>query len=1167
MIERGPSRDRDHGNKGEPNSFLSGGPMCCSNCKSDNPAGKRFCGDCGAALVKRCPKCSSENPPANRFCGECGTQLDESVKPRENGSAGERRHLTVLFCDLVGSTGLSAQLDPEEWRSILDRYHRSASEAIVRFGGHVAHYFGDGVMAYFGYPKAHDNDAERAARAGLAILDAITALGGGLKLSARVGIDSGPVVVAASAGNDTDVFGDTPNIAARVQAAGEPNTVLVTSHTYRLLSGLFAVENWGSQQLKGIERPLQLYRVLRPSGARGRLEAVATSHGLTPFVGREDELRILMDRWERARNGEGQVVTIIGEAGIGKSRLVHRFRELVATCSHTWLEGSAAPFFQNTPFHAVAEMLRESLKWEQRSAALEAWLENIAAIEHDALQPGPSLKLPSKSISAPSTLTSEEQRKQLLRTVVAWTVAAANAQPLIIVTEDLHWADPSTLDLIQLLVEQAATVKLLLLYTARPEFRVPWPLRAHHTQISLNRLAARDVRAMIKEVAARKGLVEQAVAAVVDRTGGVPLFVEELTRALLESGNAQPAARTIPVTLHDSLMARLDRLGPAKEVAQIAAVIGADFSYELLHAVHPVPEADLQHALRTLADAELVYVRGLAPDASYTFKHALVRDAAYEALLKSRRKEWHLRVARAIEEKFPPTKKAHPEVVAYHWIEAGDLGDSGKAIDYSILAGDAALQTFAYEEAASHWRAALALMEANDITDARRADLLRNLGVMTFNTSNYSEGIEYLEASLKVAAKLKDDRLAGLALTELGFARGGKGFGLHVNISLALEHFEKSQALLANKREPQTLANVYLGMARTAFAVQNTERGLHAARLVLSLSEQLQDDALWNLAAVQCANHLMVLGQHSEAAPLLLRVEQAALRIRDPEQSRGLLWSVGLQYMLMRDPLEARRIFLLAVQRPGISAHQRQHDSQFLALVEMFMGNLEEARELANRSAMTAQFRSQIAFRSGEFDAARQMQLEHLEYSRKVGDRWNECNALCHLLHVLFTIGDYEAAEAALAQTLQAYRPEHRYWEMRTRPQAALLALELGQYDDVMEHLDVCRLILKAGENWRGLEAFVQRAEGLAQAAGIGKLEDAEKALEKANSIFKRYSLPFEIADTFHLWGRALVKAGQHTRALEKLDTAVEFYGRHGAGPVWIDKVMDDRRRMLDSSK
>jgi hypothetical protein len=464
------------------------------------------------------------------------------------------RHAAVLV--LVGP-------NPEEWREMVACYQRAAAEAITRFGGHVAKYLGDGVMAFFGYPEAHDNDAERAARAALAIIDAMAKLNeqpGRPTLAARVGIDSGSVVVGVGAGKDADVFGDAPNIAARVQEAAAPGTVLMTEDTHQLVSGLFVVEARGTTALKGIERPVQLYRVVQPSGVRGRLEAAAAARGLTPFVGREDELRSLINRWERVLDGEGQVALIIGEAGIGKSRLVQRFHEQIAGTPHTWVETAAGAFFQNTPFYPVAEMLKHALTRRGNQPADQQVVQLESALDLAGLKPAeaipllaPLLDLPLPTKYPPSPLSPEQQRRRLLVTLIELALGMARVQPTVISTEDLHWADPSTLELIQLLVEQGARARLLLLYTARPEFHAQWPPRAHHAQITLNRLSSRNVRTMVGQVAARAALTEETIAAMVERTGGVPLFVEELTRAVLESGDAKLTGREIPVTLHDSL--------------------------------------------------------------------------------------------------------------------------------------------------------------------------------------------------------------------------------------------------------------------------------------------------------------------------------------------------------------------------------------------------------------------------------------------------------------------------------------------------------------------------------------------------------------------------------------------------------------------------------------
>ncbi|HJU09893.1 MAG TPA: AAA family ATPase, partial [Candidatus Binataceae bacterium] len=655
----------------------------------------------------------SQAAAADRQSAE--TQSD-FVAPLSVRDSGERRHLTVLFCDLVNSTGLSTDLDPEEWREILVSYQRHAANEIERFGGHVAHYLGDGVIAYFGWPAARDDDVERAVRAGLAILDAISKFETApchSKLAARVGIDSGVVVIGDGTGIGADVYGEAPNMAARVQSAADSGTLLITETVHRLISGLFVVEERGPQQLKGIAQPVELYRVIRPSGVRGRL-AAESARGLTPFIGREEELRLLMNRWRRAIDGEGQVSLIVGEPGIGKSRLVQRFHQQIADQSHVWLASGAVPIFQNTPFYAANHMLQQSFQLEsedsaeQKLAGLEASLASAGVNREAVPLVARLLELPIEGRYPPSLLPPDQQRKRLLAALVACVFAAARTQPLVIVTEDLHWADPSTLELIRLLVEQAATARVLLLYTARPEFSPSWPLRAHHTQIMLNRLDGHDAREMIGKVAPPNVLAAQTIDTLIERTSGVPLFIEELTRAVLENGNAKLGEREIPVTLHDSLMARMDRLGAAKEVLQIGAVMGRKFTYELLQAVCMHGNEELQQALNALADAEMLYVRGVAPDAIYEFKHALIRDAAYDIMLKSRRKDLHRLIAETINQKFPALSASEPEILAHHWTEAGE---TEQAIIAWSRVGKAAEAGNAFVEASQSFQKALDLIK------------------------------------------------------------------------------------------------------------------------------------------------------------------------------------------------------------------------------------------------------------------------------------------------------------------------------------------------------------------------------------------------------------------------------------------------------------------------
>ncbi len=644
-----------------------------------------------------------------------------SPSPSTSGADAERRPITVMFCDLVGSTGLAARLDAEDWRNLVGAYLDEASAAVTGLGGHVLKKLGDGLMALFGYPQAQENDAERAVRAALAIqraladLNARNAKTGAPELAARIGLDMGPVVVDAAG----EVFGDAPNVAARVQSAAEPGTVLVSAAVQRQTAGLFVAEDKGAHELKGVPAPVTLYRIVRASGA-GRRGGART---LTPLVGREDELAQIMRRWSRALAGEGQFVQIVGEPGIGKSRLIEEFRAKLAETPHTWVEWAASQLLQNTPLHPLAEWGRlryggADASDEQKLADLENTLRLIGL---DAAEYAPLLA-PLFDVALPedraANFAPEELRRRQLAAMTALFLAGARSQPVVLAFEDLHWADPTSLDLLRALVERGAQAPLLIVATTRPEFRPDWSLRSHHSIISLAPLDRAQVRKMVGEIASRHALSDEMIDGVGERTGGVPLFVEEVTRLLLER-DAQGGAQAIPPTLHQSLAARLDRLGEAREVAQIGAVLGRDFSYALLAAVAAVDDRGaavaalselgyndpaLQSALDRLVGADLVYAEGAPPEATYRFKHALIRDAAYDSLLRSRRQALHRRAAEALRE-----ANAEPEAIAHHFTEAG-LEDL--AIEWWGKAGDQALRRSAFQEAIAHLGKAIAMADA-----------------------------------------------------------------------------------------------------------------------------------------------------------------------------------------------------------------------------------------------------------------------------------------------------------------------------------------------------------------------------------------------------------------------------------------------------------------------
>jgi class 3 adenylate cyclase/tetratricopeptide (TPR) repeat protein len=630
----------------------------------------------------------------------------------------ERRPITIMFCDLVGSTSLAAKLDPEDWRNLVNAYLDEASKAVIGLGGHVLKKLGDGLMALFGYPQAQENDAERAVRAALAIQRALAEINaknagkGAPDLLTRIGIESGPVVVEATG----EVFGDAPNVAARVQAAAEPGSVLVTLRVQHQVAGLFVAEDRGAREFKGLSEPVQLFRIVRASGGGKRGGARA----LTPFVGREQQLGLLARRWERAKGGEGQLVLIVGEPGLGKSRLIEELHARLAGTSHTWVEWSASQLLQNTPLHPIAEWGRlrfgVDASPDQRFVDLESTLRLVGL---DPTEYAPLLA-PLVDIPLPSgretSLAPEELRRRQLAALVAWPLAGARAQPIVLAFEDLQWADPTSTDLMRALAERNAQVPLLIVATARPEFRPPWGMRSHHTVISLAPLDRVQVHQMIGDLASRHALSKDVIEGVSERTGGVPLFIEEVTRLLLERGE-QVGVQAIPLTLQQSLAARLDRLGSAREIAQIGAVLGRHFAYKLLRDIAELDEIALQVSLDRLADADLLFVEGALPQASYRFKHALIQDAAYDSLLKSRRQALHRRAAELLRDD-PERAAAAPEVIAHHFTHAG-LDDL--AIEWWGRAGDQALRRSAFQEAIAHLGKAIAMADKTGAASTPRA--------------------------------------------------------------------------------------------------------------------------------------------------------------------------------------------------------------------------------------------------------------------------------------------------------------------------------------------------------------------------------------------------------------------------------------------------------------
>jgi class 3 adenylate cyclase len=746
--------------------------MQCPSCSASLTEGSNFCEECGAALPRPCPNCAHANSAKAKFCSKCGASLTADASqpaaqpPSRPASTAptppsERRQLTIMFCDMVGSSALSTRLDPEEQGDVIAAFHGCCANEIKSLGGMVAQYLGDGVLAYFGYPTAHENDAERAILAGLAILKVVGTLkaGGDMALQTRIAIGSGVVVVGdlirQSVTQENAAIGETTNLVARLQAIAEPNSIVISPVTHRLVGGLFDYRDLGRHALKGFSQPVHVRQVLGVSKVESRFEAQHQA-GTSPLLGRDEELQLLLRRWEEAKRGEGCVVLLTGEPGIGKSRIARALGDRLSSDPHTPLSYFCSPHHQDSALYPFIGQLNRAAGIERDESAeikLEK-LHTLLAQSNGNLPQDMPLFAALLSISGgdryPLPEMSPQRRKErTLAALLDHVKRLATRHPILMLFEDLHWIDPTSLELLSLAIDQIRGQRLLLLATTRPEFTAPWPGHRHISTVALPRLDKTEGEALVAGVTGGKSLPREVLDQIVARTDGVPLFIEELTKTVLEIGLLREADNhyeltgplptlAIPSTLHASLLARLDRLASVKDVAQIGAAIGREFSHRLIAAVAALPEKDLRAALAKLVDAELIFRRGAPPDATYTFKHALVQDAAYASLVRSRRRRLHGQIAHSLEQGFPHIVAAEPEILAHHFTEAG-LPEPG--IGYWLKAGHRATERSADQEAVRHLERGLALLRTlpeSEDRDRHELDFQIALGTPLVAVSGYT---------------------------------------------------------------------------------------------------------------------------------------------------------------------------------------------------------------------------------------------------------------------------------------------------------------------------------------------------------------------------------------------------------------------------------------------
>jgi class 3 adenylate cyclase/tetratricopeptide (TPR) repeat protein len=988
-------------------------------------------------------------------------------------SHAERRQLTVLFCDLVGSTALSARLDPEDLRSVIGAYHHCVAGVVERSGGFVAKYMGDGVLAYFGYPRADEHDAERAVRAGLALVETVTGLDTAARapLQVRIGIATGLVVVGdligQGAAQEQAVVGETPNLAARLQALAAPETVVIAPSTRRLTGGLFDYADVGPVEIRGLAAPVEAVRVLRESAAVSRFEALRATR--TPLVGRDEELALLQRRWQQAKAGEGSVVLVSGEPGIGKSRLAQTLVERLAGEPHTRLRLFCSPHHQDHALYPTITQLERAAGFRREDTADER-LDKLEAVLAQATNDlGETAPLLAALLSLPAgdrypslNLAPQKQKEKTLQALVAQMVGLSARQPVLMLFEDAHWTDPTSLELLELIIDRVPALPVLLIVTYRPEFNAPWIGRPQVSLLALSRLAPRQRAEMIVGVTGGKALPGEIADQIADRTDGVPLFVEELTKAVIESGMltdlgdhysaAGPLTPlAIPASLEASLLARLDRLAPVREVAQIGAALGRQFSHEMIAAVASMPSAQLDAALAQLVGAELIYRRGTAPDAEYTFKHALVQDAAYGTLLRGRRQQLHARIAATLEDRFPEIVAAQPALLAHHCTEAGL---TEKAVDYWRAAGRQAWGRSAVAEAVALLRRGLAVIPELPDTDRRRErklDLLTALG-QALNMSRVWGAPELREVSARareLASALNRPRALASALwgqINDHWARSD----LQRAQSLAAELFELGDT--ADDVPTQVIGCItrgYICMSLGEFAMGRAylEKGLalYDPADRASYAELLPQDARVQLG-VNGAQILGPLGYFDQA---LFHSDAALDEARRLAHAPTLAWGVAgawvIRWFVRVDPglllpyadellalgtehgLGAFRAFALSVRGWCLAASGQAEEG--IALVTAGLAAWDELAVLAYRPWFL-NFLGDACRMAGQWQAA----LIHFAAARRLaeetGDRWFLAETLRLNGEVLRATGDSAAAEASYREAIALAQQQAKLWEL-----------------------------------------------------------------------------------------------------------------------------------------
>ena len=950
-------------------------------------------------------------------------------------SEAERRQLTVMFCDLVGSTPLSTRYDPEDLRELIGAYHRCVGDTVGRYAGFVAKYFGDGVLVYFGYPEAHEDDAERAVRAGLAVIEGVGRLAAPEPLNVRLGAASGLVVVGdligAGAAQERGAVGEMPNLAARLQALAAPGTLVIAESTRRQIGSLFEVEDLGPQPLAGFVEPQRAWRVVGESGVVSRFEALRSE--ATPLVGRHDELDLLLRCWQQAKTGEGRVLLVSGEPGIGKSRLTTELAGRIASESHTRLRYFCSPHHQDSALYSFIVQLDRAAGFT-RDDSVDQKASKLRSLLAPGTRDDDEIELIVELMSLPNSaaelrLSSQRKREMLLEALLHQLENVAQERPVLMVFEDAHWIDPTSRELLDLTIDRVAGLPVLLVITFRPELQHFWSGQPRVTELALNRLGGRESTALVERLAGVADLSCEIVSEIVERTDGVPLFVEELTKAVLESSDrtaavtASPSpALSIPATLHASLIARLDRLGPiAKDIGQIGSVVGREFSYDLLEGVAQRPADELRSGLDRLIEAGLLFCRGVAPQASYLFKHALVQDAAYSTLLRARRRALHARVAKALHDKFPETIDTQPELLAHHFTQAGLVEP---AIEFWHRAGARSVRRSAHSEASAHFHCAvdlLGILPPSRQRDERELELTLALAVPLIAVHGFgSADVEQCALGAKALSDKLQDSPSRFAAQRLAWNSCLMRQPVPKTVALARDLFDSAKG----QRDPAKLAVAHRALGYSLLMAGQLRQADEILDRGIVLADSLADHefAVYGehpgmVCRVYRGQAKMLMGFPGSGARL---VNDAVTHASRQNNAHDLAWALGVAghvFQLLHEPQTTLRFASKAIE---IARDNRL--PQWLALGERCKG--------------------WAMFRLGEREAGLKLQRDGIR-------RWYETGAALHTTQCEIILAEsfLRDHQISLARSHLETAREHR-----TRYSEEYLAAEIDRLKALLLH-------------------------------------------------------------------------------------------------------------------